>query len=100
LCLSIQFPALNDVKGAFDISSTTDIKDDCDTFQKLSMKGGGGQIQGTFNCESNNTNANSDTSPGSSGGGSGGAKDDAATGLVFNTALFALSAFAGISMLM
>ncbi|KAK4219721.1 putative cell wall protein [Rhypophila decipiens] len=96
----IELPSLNDVKGAFDISSTTDIKDDCDVFQKLSRTGGGGQIQGTFKCESDNEKANEDTGSGTSGGGSSSDKKDSAAGVVFNTALFALSAFAGVSMLL
>ncbi|KAM7185825.1 putative cell wall protein [Rhypophila sp. PSN 637] len=96
----IELPSLNDVKGAFDISSTTDIKDDCDVFQKLSRTGGGGQIQGTFKCESDNEKANEDTGSGTSGGGSSSDKEDSAAGVVFNTALFALSAFAGVSMLL
>lgn len=97
---SIEFPSLNDVKGAFDISSTTDIQADCDEFKKLSRTGGGGQIQGTFKCESDNENANSDTGTGTSAGGSGSGKKDAAAGLVLNTALLAVSGFAGISMLL
>lgn len=97
---NIEFPSLNDVKGAFDISSTTDIQADCDEFKKLSRTGGGGQIQGTFKCESDNENANSDTGTGTSAGGNGSGKKDAAAGLVINTALLAVSAFAGISMLL
>ncbi|KAL1903227.1 cell wall protein Ecm33 [Sporothrix stenoceras] len=69
----IELPALNDVKGAFDIVSTGDISSSCSTFKKLapSSQGGGGQIQGKYTCDSNNAEANSDTNPTSTGSSSG-----------------------------
>ncbi len=102
---SVEFPALNDVKGAFDIVSTGDIKSSCDAFGKLapSSQGGGGQIQGTYNCQSNNADANSDTGSGS-GGSSGGSgsegsgssgKGNSATGLAVNLAAVLGLAVAG-----
>lgn len=69
----IELPALNDVKGAFDIVSTGDISASCATFKKLApaSQGGGGQIQGKYTCDSNNADANSDTNPTSTGSSSG-----------------------------
>ncbi|KAK3942240.1 GPI-anchored cell wall organization protein ecm33 [Diplogelasinospora grovesii] len=98
----IEFPALNDVKGAFDISSTADISSSCNTFQKLapSSQGGGGQIQGTYSCTSNNANANSDTGTGTSGSGSGGSSsgsNNTAAGLTINHALLGLAAVGGFA---
>lgn len=56
----IELPSLDDVKGAFDVSSTEDISEDCSVFKKLAPKssGGNGKIQGSFECSSNNANAN------------------------------------------
>lgn len=69
----IELPALNDVKGAFDIVSTGDISASCATFKKLSpaSQGGGGQIQGKYTCQSNDAEANSDTNPSSTSSSSG-----------------------------
>ncbi|KAK0720883.1 hypothetical protein B0H67DRAFT_552974 [Lasiosphaeris hirsuta] len=98
-----EFPSLNDVKGAFDVSSTADISASCDGFKKLAptKDGGAGQIQGTYACTSNNENANQDTGTGTStGGGSGstgGKKDNSAAGVTFNTALVGLAAFAALA---
>lgn len=63
--LSIELPALSDVKGSFDIVSTGDISASCATFKKLApaSQGGGGEIQGKYTCQSNNAEANSDTNP-------------------------------------
>lgn len=61
---------------------------------------GDGTIQGIFDCTSNNENANEDTDEASSGSGGGGGKDDdenSASGVVFNSALFALVAVAGLA---
>lgn len=95
----LTFPVLNDVKGAFDVSSTGDIDADCSALKKLASgkEGGGGQIQGTFSCTSNNANANSDTGTGTSGGGGGSTKKDAASGVTLNTALLGLAAVAGFA---
>lgn len=99
----IDFPALNDVKGAFDISSTNDISAACDKFQKLapSKQGGGGQIQGVYHCESNNAKANDDTggNTSSSGttGGSGTSKGgNSATGVAVNAAMLGLAVVGGL----
>lgn len=89
---------MNDVKGAFDVQSTTDIEADCTELQSLSS---GGQIQGPYTCDSNKENANSDTDGNADGSSDAGDdKDNAATGLALNTALVAITAFAGISMLL
>ncbi|KAK1756862.1 hypothetical protein QBC47DRAFT_171208 [Echria macrotheca] len=96
---SVEFPALNDVKGAFDVSSTADISSSCDDFKKKASTkdGGNGQIQGTFSCTSNNANANSDTGTGTSGTTGGDKPKDAAAGVTINTALLGLAAVAGLA---
>ncbi len=99
---SVEFPVLNDVKGAFDIVSTDDISASCNTFGKLAP-GAGGQIQGTYNCKSNNANANNDTSSGSDGSSGGGSSGNgsgnngnSAAGLTINTAAVLGLAVAGV----
>lgn len=96
---SVDFPALNDVKGAFDISSTNDISAACDKFQKLapSKQGGGGQIQGVYHCESNNSQANSDTGGNTSTSGTtGGGKGNSAAGVAINAAMLGLAVVGGL----
>jgi aspartate 1-decarboxylase len=101
----VSFDSLNDVKGAFDLSSTGDISKVCDKFQALSSskQGGGGQIQGVYHCQSNNSLANSDTggntsSSGTTSGGSSSSGDDnsAASGLVANAAMIGLAVVGGL----
>lgn len=90
---------LKDVRGAFDISSTNDIDKSCDKFKELapSKQGGGGQIQGTYSCTSNNKNANSDTGSNTTGGsGSGSGDDNAAAGVAINTAILSLAVVGGL----
>jgi hypothetical protein len=62
---SVDLGSLNDVKGAFDLSSTSDISSSCTSFQTLKNSG---DIQGAYSCTSNNANANNDVS--SAGGSS------------------------------
>jgi len=96
----VSFPALNDVKGAFDLSSTGDIESSCTDLKKIasSKDGGSGKIQGTFSCTSNNENANSDTSSTTgTGGGSNKPKPDAAAGLSLNVALLGFAGLAGLA---
>lgn len=95
----VVFPALNDVKGAFDLSSTGDIEDSCTEFKKIASAkdGGSGKIQGTFACTSNNANANSDTSSTTGTGGGSSTKKDSASGVSLNTALLGLGALAGLA---
>ena len=87
---------MDDVKGAFDVVSTKDIKTSCDKFNSLapSSQGGGGQIQGSFNCQSNNANANQDTGSGGSGSGSG--NGNAAPGMSVNTGVVFGLALVGV----
>ncbi|KAI1840380.1 hypothetical protein JX265_004506 [Neoarthrinium moseri] len=54
---SVELPALDDVRGAFDLSSTGDIKTSCEAFSSKA----GSEIQGEYSCTSNNANANNDT---------------------------------------
>lgn len=49
----IELPSLSDVQGALDIQSTEDIDEACDAFKDL-----GKRIQGKFECEGKNENAN------------------------------------------
>jgi hypothetical protein len=94
------FPALEDVRGAFDVSSTEDISKSCDVFneQAPQSQGGKGQIQGTYSCTSNNSRANEDTSStGTIGGGTSNDDENSAAGMALNTALFALVAVAGFA---
>jgi len=97
----VTFSALNDVKGAFDLSSTGDIEKSCAEFKKIASPkdGGSGKIQGTFSCTSNNANANSDTSSTTGTGGSSKPKPDAAAGLSLNIALLGLAGLAGLALL-
>lgn len=68
---SVELPALDDVKGAFTVISTSDISSSCSKFnpKKPTAQGGNGHFQGTFNCQSNNAQAN--TGGNSTSGGSG-----------------------------
>ncbi|KAK8056879.1 hypothetical protein PG993_002106 [Apiospora rasikravindrae] len=68
----VKLPALDDVRGVFQITSTENIQSSCDEFKKLGNKvaGDGGNID----CTSNNENANNDTS--STGSSDGNDKDD------------------------
>ncbi|KAH8893508.1 hypothetical protein GQ53DRAFT_645091, partial [Thozetella sp. PMI_491] len=88
----IEFPALGDVKGAFDASSTANINSSCKTLEALSGTGGGHPIQGTFHCTSNNETANTDTGTGTTGGsgGSSGSGNNTAAGVQINHALLGL----------
>ncbi|KAK4224727.1 hypothetical protein QBC38DRAFT_288976 [Podospora fimiseda] len=93
-----ELPALEDVKGAFDVSSTEDIAESCKTFGEVAPQsdGGNGSIQGTYKCTSNNSRANEDTSAdGSIDGGDD--EENSAAGVAFNTALFGLVAIAGLA---
>lgn len=98
-----EFPALNDVKGAFNVSSTADIKESCDKFKTLAptKQGGNGKIQGTYSCVPLNEKATEETGSGSGGSGGGsGSKDgskDAASGVTLNTALLAIGGLVGLA---
>lgn len=96
------FPALNDVKGAFNVSSSADIQESCDKFKTLapSSQGGNGKIQGKFLCVPLNEKAKDETGDGTgsgSGSGSGSSKKDAASGVSLNTALLALGGLVGLA---
>jgi hypothetical protein len=70
------------VKGAFDVSSTTDIQSSCDNFKPKArtQQGGNGHFQGTFSCTSNNQQANE----GGSGSGRGSGNNNTAAYLDLN----------------
>lgn len=78
-------PKLEDVKGAFIISSTEDIKSVCDEFQKLKSSG---DIQGRFTCLSENANANE---------GSEGSSDDDEDGAALVSVSSSLAVVAAIA---
>lgn len=66
---TVELPALDDVKGAFTLTSTEDITNSvCPTFKKLSTSNA---IQGSYSCTGNNANANNDTSSTGSTGSTG-----------------------------
>lgn len=86
---SVELPALNDVKGAFDLASTNDITSSCTTFNAL-----GNKIQGTYSCVSNNENANDASSSGSGSSSSGSDSDNAASPVALSMPLvLGLAAF-------
>ncbi|KAJ4388487.1 cell wall protein Ecm33 [Neurospora sp. IMI 360204] len=99
-----KFPKLQSVRGAFDLASTNDVTNDCKTLAKMAptTQGGNGEIEGTFDCQSNNKEANQDTS-GKTGSGDGvtggsgsdknsGNKNSGAAGLSVNAGLFLAAA--------
>lgn len=95
-----ELPAIKTVKGAFDASSTTDIQESCDGFDKHApqRQGGNGDIQGELTCTSNNTKANEETGTDIVDGGDGnGDGKNSAAGMALNTALFGLVALAGFA---
>jgi hypothetical protein len=75
--LRASLPVLNDVKGAFDVTSTEDISASCENFKSISPKknGGSGVVQGTYECTSSDQNANTG---GKNGTGNGKDNEDAA----------------------
>jgi hypothetical protein len=99
----VKFPALNIVKGAFDVSTTADIEKSCDELEKSAptTQGGNGNFEGVFDCTSNNDKANEDTDGSTSGpdnaDSSNGDDENGAAGLVLNAALFGLVAVAGLA---
>ncbi|CAI0653966.1 Protein ecm33 [Colletotrichum fructicola] len=93
----VSIPALDDVKGAFDLQSTGDIDTSCDVFNKMEGK----QIQGEYTCRSNNTNANSDSGTGGSAGGTKSGGSEGAAGVVsVNTAVLSLAIVGGLAQLL
>lgn len=97
----IDFSKLDNVRGAFDISSTTDIRSACEELSELApgSQGGNGKVEGTFSCTSDNERANEDTGGDLSGDGQidGEDGDSGAAGIALNSALFGLVAVAGLA---
>jgi len=94
---TVELPSLNDVKGAFDISSTSDISSVCTTFSAMSSSGGNGKIQGTFTCSGNNENANDVNSDGGSSSNNGNS-----AGVIIGSNLpiaFTVAALGGIALM-
>jgi hypothetical protein len=100
---TVEFPELDTVKGAFDVSSTANIEKSCDKLNEAAPRsqGGDGRIEGVFTCTANNDKANEDTDGSTSDSGnvdgSDGSDENSAAGLVFNAALFGLVAVAGLA---
>lgn len=99
---SIKFPKLDIVRGAFDASSTADIRKSCERLKELapSSQGGKGNVEGVFTCTSENENANDDVDGGIDGSGQIDGEDSdgsGAAGLSLNTALFGLVAIAAVA---
>ncbi|GJN70945.1 ECM33-like protein [Purpureocillium lilacinum] len=88
---------LTDVKGSATVTSTTDISDFCNFFDKLKSDG---KIRGKESCKSNNKNANSGDSTGGDSAGGNKTKEDAAGVIGVNTAMLGLVGFAGIAQLL
>ncbi|KAK4158555.1 hypothetical protein C8A00DRAFT_39266 [Chaetomidium leptoderma] len=99
----VDFPKLENVKGAFDVSSTADIKKSCEKLLKYAPKtqNGNGKILGTFTCTANNAKANEDTNDTTSGSGNvdtnGDEKSAAGAGVTFPAALLGLVAVAAFA---
>lgn len=96
----VELPSLKDVKGASNVTSTTDIKSFCDFFDKASSNG---ILQGKAKCTSNNKQALSggdggETNSGSSSGKKG--DDDAAGILNVNMAVLSLAVVFGVAQLL
>ncbi|KAJ0109091.1 hypothetical protein N8I77_001781 [Diaporthe amygdali] len=93
---NVEFPALEDVKGTFALSSTNDITDACTELKKLApgSQGGNGVIQGKFTCTSNNEKANTGSTAGDSSTGSSNSSS-AAVNVHVNSAVVGLS-FVGL----
>jgi hypothetical protein len=91
----IELPALNDVRGAFTVTSTGDISSSCSAFDKISpsTNGGNGEILGSYSCTSNNSLANNDTSSTGSSGGSSDTKSAASPLYMSMSTIITLGAF-------
>lgn len=94
---SVLMPDLNDVVGTFTVTSTTDISDDCTTLEKNAPEPtGNGNVQGKFQCTSNNDDANTGSaSGGTSSSSSGSGNSSSAAMLHINSAAMGLS-FVGL----
>lgn len=96
----VELPSLNDVKGAANVTSTTDIKSFCEFFDKAKSDG---ILQGEAKCTSNNTKAlegddGGETNDGSS---SGSKDDDDAAGIInVNMAVLSLAVVFGVAQLL
>lgn len=104
---SVEMPALEDVEGSVNVSSTTDIEDFCDFFKEAESDN---RIQGEANCESENADALEGGSDGSGNDSSNGGgndsgddeeDDDSAAGLLgVNFVVLGLSLVAGVAHLL
>ncbi|ROT41510.1 hypothetical protein SODALDRAFT_357565 [Sodiomyces alkalinus F11] len=92
----VELPALNDVKGAFDVVSTMDIQEVCEELGDLENS----VVQGTFNCVGEEDDANnaesSDGNGGSGGSGGNNSDDDDSAGNLIRTDMSGLMAVAAV----
>ncbi|KAI1092664.1 hypothetical protein F5B19DRAFT_199900 [Rostrohypoxylon terebratum] len=68
----VELPDLKDVKGAFEVVSTEDITNSCNSLSSYK----GGVVQGDYDCRGKDANANDDTSDASSDGSSSNGTDN------------------------
>ncbi|KAK6843520.1 gpi-anchored cell wall organization protein ecm33 protein [Apiospora arundinis] len=91
----VSLPAIDDVRGVFQVTSTEDISASCKVFDGLGNKVGGDG--GKIDCTSKNQNANNDTSStGSSDGSSGDGKSGASSMSMSMSTVFSLAAVGGL----
>lgn len=94
---SVELPKVDDVVGGFEVVSTEELTDTCDTLGKLE----GGVVQGKYTCSGKEADANSNTGDADSGSGSSGSgkKNDegaaVALGININT-LVSLAALGAV----
>lgn len=89
-------PDLNDVVGTFTVTSTTDISDDCTTLKENAPEpSGNGNIQGKFQCTSNNDDANTGSASGGTSSTGSSSNSSSAAMLHVNSAAMGLS-FVGL----
>jgi hypothetical protein len=96
----VSLPALKKVSGAFDVQSTKDITSSCEVFNKQKPKSAGGNnnIEGKYNCTSNNQLANEGSS--TTGGGSNNDTGNAAALLGMNVpVVLGMAVLGGFAML-
>jgi hypothetical protein len=97
----VELPSLKDVKGASNVTSTTDIKTFCEFFNKASDDG---ILQGEAKCTSNNKKALEGEDGGEENGGSNSSSnndDDDAAGIInVNMAVLSLAVVFGVAQLL
>ncbi|KAL2757978.1 hypothetical protein ACRALDRAFT_1080001 [Sodiomyces alcalophilus JCM 7366] len=88
----VKLPALNDVKGAFDVVSTENIQDVCEELGDLEKS----VVQGTYNCVGEEDDANNAESSDGRGGSGGGKSDDENAGISLRIEMSGLAIAAAV----